>query len=106
MVTLTSSQQVGIRVNPTDKKGNPAPLDGNAQFASTDDGIATVAAGSDGLSAVVKATGKIGACQIIVTGDADLGEGIQTLQGVLDVNVIAGQAASFGITTDVPTEQE
>lgn len=106
MVTLTSSQQVGIRVNPTDKKGNAAQLDGRAQFASSDDGIAIVVAGEDGLSATVKAAGPVGTCQIVVTGDADLGEGIQTLQGVLDVSVIAGQAASFGISTEVPTEQE
>jgi len=44
----------------------------------------------------------LGTAQINVTADADLGSGVTTINGVLDVQVVAGQAVGFTIQTSPP----
>lgn len=46
-----------------------------------------------------------GACQISVSADADLGEGIKTLTGVLDLEIVSGEAVSLNIIAGTPREQ-
>lgn len=102
---ITDTQQFDVAIKPLDKKGKPAQVDGTPAWASSDPSIATVEASADGLSAVVKATDNLGAVQVSVKADADLGAGVRELIGVLDVEVVAGEAASLSIIAGTPVEQ-
>lgn len=105
MLKITDSQNVTLTIKPVDKKGNPAPVDGVPVWATSDDTKATVAPAVDGLSAVVSAVGPLGAVQISVSADADLGTGVKSITGLLDIEVIAGEAAALAIEAGAPVEQ-
>jgi hypothetical protein len=50
----------------------------------------------------VAATDNLGSVQIRVTADADLGEGIEPITGVLDLEIAGGKAESLGIIAVTP----
>lgn len=102
---LTDSQQVAFSIKVTDKKGNPASVEGVPEWASSDDTILTVEAAADGLSAVAKAAGPLGTAQVSVTADADLGTGVTSIIGTQDVEVVAGAAVAIALTGAAPEEQ-
>lgn len=105
MLQLTNTQQCALSVSGVDKKGNPAGL-ADVTYTSSDPNVASVTQDTvDPSKAVVKAVAA-GTAQINVSADADLGDGVNTLTGALDVTVVAGQATSFTIATGTPTEQE
>lgn len=102
---LTDTQKVSCTLDPRNAKGNPAPLDGTPQWASSNPAVATVEPAADGLSAVVTAVAP-GTTQISVTADADLDEGeTREISGTLDIDVKAGEAVTLGITAGTPEEQ-
>lgn len=101
---MTDSQQVAVSIQPVDKKGNPALLDGVPVWASSDETVVTVVADDTGLSATVFGV-TIGTANVVVTGDADLGSGVTPITGTLEFNITAGQAVSITITAGTPTEQ-
>lgn len=104
MLQLTNTQQCALSVSGVDKKGNPAGLDSIA-YSSSDPSVATVTQDTaDSSKALVKAVAA-GTVQINVSADADLGDGVSTLSGVLDITVVAGQAVGFVINTGTPEEQ-
>jgi len=109
MLVLPIDQKVHCSIEPVDAKGNPAPIDGVPTWTSSNESIATVTADPSDGSGVFKAwvtpVGQIGSCQINVTADADLGSGVTTIHGVLDITTAAGQAVGFQISTDVPVPQ-
>jgi hypothetical protein len=105
MFTITDSQKTNLAINPVDKKGNPAKVDGAPAWAVSDETLATLQPAADGLSAGLFANGPLGTFQVTVSADADLGEGIATISGVLDVEVIAGAAASLAISAGPAEEQ-
>lgn len=100
---LRDSQQAELSYTATSKRGNATTV-ADAAWSSSDESIATVTANSAG-GATVKAVGPTGTATITLTGDADLGEGVKPVRGVLDVEVVAGDAAVFNITVAEPTEQ-
>jgi hypothetical protein len=104
MLILTNTQEVDLAIKPVDAKGNPAQVDGKPAWLSTDATKVTVVPSADGLSCVVKAANN-GSAQVKVTADADLGTGVRTLTGLLDVQVVSGGAVSIGIVTGTPREQ-
>ncbi len=103
---LTATQKlVGCAIDPRDSKGNPAPVDGVPQWATSDPAVVTVTPSADGLSADVVAVG-LGTAQVSVVADADLDAGeTRELTGTLDVQVKAAEAVTLGITTPTPVEQ-
>jgi hypothetical protein len=105
MLLLTVTQKASLTLDPRDAKGNPAVLDGVPVWTSSDAAVVEVTPAEDGLSAVVRAVGPVGAAQVNVTADARLGEEVVNLSGVLDVQVQAGEAVSLGIATGAPEEQ-
>lgn len=103
MLVLQNDHKVTASITPVDAKGNPATLDGLANWSSSNAQIAAIANVSvDSLSADVVPGTELGSCQINVQGDADMGTGITTINGVLDVQVVAGQAVGFNIQTSPP----
>jgi hypothetical protein len=100
---LANDHKVTASIQPVDSKGNPAQIDGLASWSSSSADIASVTnISADSLSADVVPGTQLGACQINVTADADLGSGVTTINGVLDVSVVAGQAVGFTIQTSPP----
>ena len=102
MVVLLDNQKVSVLIQPVSVKGNPAPLDGVPVWTVTDESLVSVVSAEDGMSAVVTAVGPIGTAQVIVKGDADLGEGLVEITGILDVEILASGAATFVITPGTP----
>ncbi len=102
---LSDIQQADLGIRVVDKAGNPAIVDGSPSWASSDEAVATVQAAPDGMTATVVATGALGTAQVSVQADADLGEGVTPLVGVLDVEVVASAAVGLDITTGTPVDK-
>jgi hypothetical protein len=104
MLKLTNTQQASLSISAVDRKGRPAQVD-SIVFTSSDPNVATVEQDTaDPSKALLKAV-DAGTAQINVTADADLGDGVSELSGVLDVTVVAGQAVALSIGTGTPEEQ-
>jgi hypothetical protein len=87
-----------------DAKGKPAKVDGVPTWVASDPTIVdTVTPAADGLSAVLHVTDTVGVSQITVSADVDLGSGVNSVDFVDTVSVIAGDAVSatfsFGAVT-------
>lgn len=95
--TLPVDKAIGVRVSYVDAKGNPATIDGDVTWGTSDSTIATVQADPDpgqSQKAVVSPVGKIGQVQITATADADLGSGTRELITTMDVTIVAGEAVA------------
>ena len=103
-IVLKDTQRVTINVSPVDAKGNPAQVDGAPVWAVVGPGIVTLAPSADGMTCVATTTGDLGTTQVTVTADADVGEGVQTISGLLDVEVVGGTAVSLAVAAGVPEE--
>jgi hypothetical protein len=103
-VVLKDNQRVTASVSPVDARGNPAPIDGVPVWAVVGPAVLTLEPSSDGLSCVATTTGELGVTQLTVTADADLGEGVVTISGLLDVEVIAGIAVGLSVAAGVPED--
>lgn len=102
---LTTTQKLVASITPVDAKGNPAKVQaGSVEWASSDPTVLTVTEQTDENSADVIAVA-VGTAQVQVTADADLGDGVVTISGVADVEVIAAQATGFSIALGTPVEQ-
>ena len=98
---LTDVQKVSLAIAPVDAAGNAAPVE-TVVWSSTDETVLTVVAAEDGLSAVATAVGKLGTAQVKVDADAQLGEGVVTLTGLQDFEVVASQAVALGVVVGAP----
>lgn len=101
---IKDSGQFQYQITITDKKGQPAKVDGVPVWTSSNEAVATVDASDDGMTATVKG-GVPGVATISVQADADLGEGVTPLAGADDVTVVPGGAASISLVDGPETEQ-
>jgi hypothetical protein len=111
MIRLTVTQQSALTLNPrtggnaAHPDGFPARLDGPPEWANSNPSVVSLTVAADGLSAVIKSLAP-GAAQITVTADADLDAGeVREITGVLDVEVMSGEAVTLGVTAGTPSEQ-
>jgi hypothetical protein len=102
---LRDDQQVTLTIQPVDKKGKPALVDGVPEWLSSNTDVATVEPSSDGLSALVVAGAPGDSATISVTADADLGAGVTPISGSLVVTVVPGAATSVTIVPGTPADQ-
>lgn len=102
MLVLTDVQKVSVKLKPVTAAGNPAPVDGKVEWSVSDDSVLSLQVADDGFSAVVVTTGKLGVCQVVAKADADMGEGVKEISGVLDVEVKASEAVSLSVDAGVP----
>jgi hypothetical protein len=107
MLVITATQKAALAIAAVDAKGNPAPVEGAPSWSSSEPTLVTVEPSEDGLSAVIKAVGPVTPTpvQINVMADADLGEGVRAITGLLEVSVIAGEAVGVAISAGSPEEQ-
>lgn len=102
MLILTDEQKVSLSVSFTTKAGNPATVDGAPVWSSSDPSVITVTAAEDGLSAVAVTVGPLGTAQVICEADADLGEGVRPITGVLDIEVRPSEAVAAIVVAGAP----
>lgn len=105
MLVLRDNQQARVSIAIRSARGNPAVVDGTPQWSVSSAAHLEVVAEADGMAALVRALGPSGAAQVSVHVDADLGEGVIPVTGVLDVNVLSGLAAVIEISTEPPVDQ-
>lgn len=104
MIQITDVQKVKARLSPIDAAGNPAQVQaGSVSWASSDPAILSVTPNpADEMEAEVVAIGPLGSAQVQVSADADLGDGVKSINGIGDVQVIASEATTVGLAFDAP----
>lgn len=104
--TLTINQQVSGQVTPVDRKGNPAQVEKDSvRYTSSDDSVVIVVEDTDDETKFkVVATG-VGTCQVTVSADADLGEGVEDISAFAAVEVFPEKAVGFGIAFGTPEDK-
>jgi hypothetical protein len=103
-INLTTTQKVKVTLAPTTESGNPATLDGEPQW-TVESGDCTVEPEEGGLSAYILAGGSAGESIVKVAADADLGQGVRTIEDLVTVNVTSEEAAALGLTVGAPEEK-
>jgi hypothetical protein len=99
MVTISADKKRTFSIQPVDAKGRPAPVDGVPVWAVSPEGGVTLFPAADGLSCDVAWLAPKAGQVVTVTADADLGEGVKTITGTVDVQTLASEAVSFTIST-------
>jgi len=102
---LTATQQVDLTIAATDRRGNPAPVDGVPEWATDNSDVLALVPSADGMTCTVKATGVLGTGRVQMTADADRTDGVRQIIGTLDIEVVAGDAVQVALTPGAPTEQ-
>jgi len=95
---LKVSEALPLAIEVKDIFGNIAKVDGAPSWALTDSALGTLEVAEGGMSAVLKPAGLVGVMKVQVSVDADLGEGVKTLLGELDVELLPGEAVSVSIS--------
>lgn len=98
-VVSTTEEKVHIKIAPKTASGKPASLDGLAKWEITSGG-ATIVPDEDGLGAFVVSEDTSGSSTWKVSGDADLGEGVVTIEDGGTYTYTNPQAAAFGASAD------
>jgi hypothetical protein len=95
MYTLPVDKLIKVQVSYVDAHGNPAAVDGDVTWASSNPEVAHIDVDQgDSTICTVSAIGEVGTSQITATADADLGAGVRELVTLLDVTVVAGEAVA------------
>lgn len=109
MFTMSATQKVDLTIAPQDKKGNPAPVQ-DVTWVTDNSEVLALTPSADGLTCTVAAVGPLTAAgtpaRVTVSADADMGAGVVTIVGFLDVEITAGQATIIAINPGAPSEQE
>ena len=103
MARITNEEQVSVVVTPKTPGNHPARIDGNVEFSSSDETVATVVSTGQ-FGAVVKGVAA-GAAVITATFDADLGEGVTTVTLTGALEVVDAQAVTGVLEFGTPEFQ-
>lgn len=101
-VVLKDNEKVSVSISPVDAAGNPGKIDGVPVWSSSNETVLTVTPADDGLSAVLTTVGPLGNAQVEVNADADLGEGVKNVSGLIDVEVVAGETVALNPNVGTP----
>jgi hypothetical protein len=105
MLQLTDIQKVTtLPLQAVSAKGNPAPIDpASVVWSVSDPTVLNMTDNLDG-TVTVAAAGPLGLCQLNVSADADMGDGVRTITGTLDIEVVASAAVAITIQAGVPED--
>ncbi len=101
MARITTEQRVLLTVNPLTEGGNPAAIGGPVLFDSSAPDVVSIEQVDD-RSAWAVATGATGAAQILASFDADLGEGVRTVELSGALEVVSAEAVTGEIVFGTP----
>lgn len=99
---LMNDQQADVVVEFPDFYGNPSRVDGKPTWQHSDSSLGTLNVSADGMMATYIPSGPLGVDQITVTADADLGAGVRTISGSMDLQIEAGGAQSVRLIFGTP----
>lgn len=106
-VSMTNEEKAILTITPVTSTGNPASVDGKPTWAPSDPEMALgdLVVSEDGLSCEVPSsdsnTGS--AATVVVSADADLGDGVETITETFGFTVTHPKAASLqGSVSVVP----
>lgn len=102
-VTMKDTEKVSVAISVVDAKGNPAQIDGVPVWSVSDPAGLAFLASTDGLSCEIAAVGPLGTYQATVEVDADLGVGVRSLIGILDFEIVAGEAVAVNFSVSAPS---
>jgi hypothetical protein len=98
MYTLPVDHTVQMQVAYTDAKGNPATIDGEVTWESSDASLAIVNVNTDDSTICrVVPVGSVGQVQVTASCDADLGDGVRELLTTCDIEMVGGEAVAGNI---------
>jgi hypothetical protein len=98
MYTLPVDHSVTMQVGYTDSRGNPATIDGDVAWVSSDETLVEVEVDdTDSTKCRAIPVGPLGQVQITATVDADIGEGVRELITICDIKVVGGEAVAGSI---------
>jgi autotransporter translocation and assembly factor TamB len=107
-LSMKSTQRATGKVQPIDIKGNPAQVEaGTVEYTIDDPSLVEVIEDPDDETKfTVRALGPVGVTQLTIRADADLGEGVTTIETFAAIEITPAGAVGFGVTFDAPTEDE
>jgi hypothetical protein len=99
-MVLTNTRKKNVTARFTDADGKDARVDGIPIWRSSDESVATLDVAADGMSAKVLPAQPgvtVGSSTIVVVADADLGSGVEQVEGSLQVDVRAPKATAVSL---------
>jgi len=103
-IQLENTQQIKVLLTPKNLKGKPAKVQG-APVWEVESGDSTLVAADDGLSALLVTSDTAGDTVYAVKADADLGEGIETIEDRITLTVSEPKASTLGFTLGEPEDK-
>jgi hypothetical protein len=97
MYTLPVDHTVQMQVSYVDAAGNPATVDSEVTWTSSDDSIAAIEVDSGDSTMVRIVPATVGQVQISASCDADIGTGVRELITIADISVVGGEAVAGSI---------
>jgi hypothetical protein len=105
LLRLETDQQARVTLVAKDRRGRPARVDGVPAWGVEPVDVVKVEASEDGMSATVVQVGDPGTtATLTVRADADLGEGMRELTGVLSVAIAEPEAVVVELSAEEPTD--
>lgn len=98
-LVCTNEQKIKVTVTPVTAAGSFAPLDGPISV-SVQSGSGTFEMVDEKSFWII--SGDPGDTPFLVSGDADVGEGIETISDIVMLHVEGAKASSLGITAEAP----
>jgi hypothetical protein len=95
---LPNDKLIVVKVSYVDAKGNPASVDGDVVWDTSNNSVATIEPDQLDSAQCKIIAGGLGTAQVSATADADLGDGVREIVTTLDVTVIAGEAVAGTIS--------
>lgn len=104
-MNLKITQNLPVSVKFSDKFGNAAAVDGKPEWSVTDESLASLDVADDGMSVLVKPSGKLGSFKVQCSADADLGEGVKAILGELAIDLLPAEAVKVDLSAGEPVDQ-
>jgi|SRR5215813_13642375 len=101
---ITTEQQVMVHLNPTTSRGKPVAVDGIPTWEVAA-GDVILQPSATGLDCNIVSPDSAGESQVLVSADADLGEGVTTITDTIKITAGDPQATSLGLKADAPVDK-
>lgn len=104
---ISASSQIDLSVEILNKKGRPARVDGLLNWKALKGGeLGELKVSSDGMKASFIPAGDEGDLEIEVEGDADLGAGVKSLKGSVQIKLLPLEASAIKVVAVAVEMQE
>lgn len=98
-LNCTNEEKVHVKVNPVTAHGKPTGIDGKIS-AEVQSGTGTAVVDDDGKGFFAVSGDDPGDTSILISADADVGEGVETISDVVILHVAGAKAANLGLVAD------